>query len=141
MPGSHAATNASTLSIILSIIIGRPESSTTTTGIPAAFIFSFFTGSLLIDEGSLLLELQEIRGVVEPYDSRALVYPWRNPDPFLDRLCATIQEEIKQQERRRASRTEVFRAIWDLAGSAPLPEDAPRPDRATIPYLTEPWYC
>jgi radical SAM superfamily enzyme YgiQ (UPF0313 family) len=96
---------------------------------------------LLIPEGSLLLELPEIRGLIEPYDPRALAYPWRNSDPALDRLCTSIQELIKQQERRRASRTEIFRLIWDLAGAGPFPEQAPRPDRATIPYLTEPWYC
>jgi radical SAM superfamily enzyme YgiQ (UPF0313 family) len=96
---------------------------------------------LLIPEGSLLLELPEIRGLVEPYDARALAYPWRNPDPALDPLCASIQEQVKRHERRRLSRQEIFRAIWDLAGSEPFPEDRPRPDRATIPYLTEPWYC
>jgi radical SAM superfamily enzyme YgiQ (UPF0313 family) len=96
---------------------------------------------LLIPEGSLLLESPEIRALVEPYDPRALAYPWRNPDPALDRLSASIQELIKQQERRRAPRSEIFRLIWDLAGNGPFPDDAPRADRATIPYLTEPWYC
>jgi radical SAM superfamily enzyme YgiQ (UPF0313 family) len=96
---------------------------------------------LLIPEGSLLLELPEMRALVEPYDARALAYPWHNPDPALDPLCASIQEQIKRQERRRLSRQEIFRAIWDLAGSGPFPQDRPRPDRATIPYLTEPWYC
>jgi len=96
---------------------------------------------LLIPEGSLLLDLPEICGLVQPYDARALAYPWRSPDPAQDRLCASIQEQIKQQERRRASRAEIFRLIWGLAGNGPLPEEAPRADRATIPYLTEPWYC
>ena len=96
---------------------------------------------LLIPEGSLLLDLQEIRSLVQPYDARALAYPWRNSDPALDRLCASIQEQIKQQERGRASRAQIFRVIWELAGNAALPDETPRPDRATIPYLTEPWYC
>jgi len=96
---------------------------------------------LLIPEGSLLLELPEIRSHVELYNARSLAYPWRNPDPALDRLCAFIQEQIKQQERRRASRAEIFRSIWDLAGNGTFAEGAPRPDRSTIPYLTEPWYC
>jgi len=96
---------------------------------------------LLIPEGSLLLDLPEIREMVGPYDARALAYPWCNPDPSLDPLSASIQELIKRQERRRASRVEIFRQIWDLAGNGSFPEDAPRPDRATIPYLTEPWYC
>jgi len=96
---------------------------------------------LLIPEGSLLLELPEIREQIGPYDASALAYPWRNPDPALDRLCASIQALIKQHERRRSSRSQIFRAIWDLAANGPFPESAPRPDRATIPYLTEPWYC
>ena len=96
---------------------------------------------LLIPEGSLLLELPEIREKIGPYDASALAYPWRNADASLDRLCASIQALIKQQERRRASRAEIFREIWALAANGPFREDAPRPDRATIPYLTEPWYC
>jgi radical SAM superfamily enzyme YgiQ (UPF0313 family) len=96
---------------------------------------------LLIPQGSLLLELPEICSLVEPYDERSLAYPWRNPDPALDRLCSSIQTEIKHQERRPSSRADIFRTIWGLAGNRTFVEAAPRPDRATIPYLTEPWYC
>jgi len=95
---------------------------------------------LLIPEGSLLLELPEVRRMVEPFDSRALAYPWHNPDRWLDALCANIQETIKHAERQRVPRSEVFRRVWDLAGDGALP-DEPMPARATIPYLTEPWYC
>jgi hypothetical protein len=95
----------------------------------------------LIPEGSLLLEMPEIRGMVEPFDARALCYPWRNRDSGLDVLHASMQELIKHEERRRATRREIFRSIWNLAEAGPFPEDEPRPSRATIPYLTEPWYC
>jgi radical SAM superfamily enzyme YgiQ (UPF0313 family) len=95
---------------------------------------------LLIPEGSLLMELPEVRARVEPFDPRALAYPWRNWDPELDPLAAAIQETIKREERRQAGRGEIFRRIWDLAQAGDFPQ-TPLPARATIPYLTEPWYC
>ena len=95
---------------------------------------------LLIPEGSLLLELEEIRQTIEPFDPRALCYPWRNRDARLDRLCAAIQETIKREERRRTGRGEIFRKIWGLARQDAFP-DVPMAARVTIPYLTEPWYC
>ncbi len=95
---------------------------------------------LLLPEGSLLLDLPEIRTTVEPFDSRALVYPWRSRDPEVDRLCTAIQQAIKRAERDRVPRLEIFRRIWDLAGAGEFPNE-PLAARATIPYLTEPWYC
>jgi len=95
---------------------------------------------LLIPEGSLLLELPEVRALTGLFDPKALTYPWRNADPWLDSLCGAIQQAIKRADRRRTSRAELFREIWDLAGAGVFP-DVPLADRATIPYLTEPWYC
>jgi radical SAM superfamily enzyme YgiQ (UPF0313 family) len=94
---------------------------------------------LLIPEGSLLLELAEVRGHVGAFDAASLCYPWRNADPSLDRLCVAIQDRIRREEKR-ASRGELFRRIWELAECGDLP-DVPMASRATIPYLTEPWYC
>ncbi len=94
---------------------------------------------LLIPEGSLLLELDEIRKLVEPFDARALYYPWQSADGWLDSLQSSMAQAIQQQERRGASRGEIFRAIWEMAGCGSC--DAPRVSRAAIPYLTEPWYC
>jgi radical SAM superfamily enzyme YgiQ (UPF0313 family) len=93
---------------------------------------------LLIPKGSLLLDLAEIRGVVDPFDPGGLVYPWRST---LDELCTSIQASIKREERLGTSRAQIFRMIWDLAEAGPFPEENPRPARAAIPYLTEPWYC
>jgi radical SAM superfamily enzyme YgiQ (UPF0313 family) len=95
---------------------------------------------LLIPEGSLLLELPEVRERIEPFDPRGLCYPWRHPDPEMDVLCSRIQQTIKREERRKTSRGQIFRRIWDLASTGDFP-DIPLPDRSTIPYLTEPWYC
>jgi hypothetical protein len=95
---------------------------------------------LLIPEGSLLLELPEVRALIGLFDPRALYYPWRNVDPALDVLCSRIQETIKREEKRRTPRAEIFRQIWDLSQCGEFP-DIPLTSRATIPYLTEPWYC
>jgi hypothetical protein len=96
---------------------------------------------LLLPEGSLLLELPEIRAMVEPFDPRGLCYRWHNADAELDKLCVQIQETVKRAERRHQSRGEIFRQIWDLADAGEFPVDVPMVSRTTIPYLTEPWYC
>jgi radical SAM superfamily enzyme YgiQ (UPF0313 family) len=95
---------------------------------------------LLIPEGSLLMELPEIHGAVGAFDGKALCYPWQNPDSSVDSLCARIQETIQREERKKTGHTEIFLKIWDLAECGDYP-DMPLPARATIPYLTEPWYC
>jgi hypothetical protein len=96
---------------------------------------------LLLPEGSLLLDLPEIRAVAEPFDSRSLCYPWRHSDPVLDKLSASILELIKREDRRRGTRAETFRKVADLVFDEPFLEEAPRIARSAIPYLTEPWYC
>jgi radical SAM superfamily enzyme YgiQ (UPF0313 family) len=95
---------------------------------------------LLIPEGSLLLELAEVRAQVGCFDAKALAYPWRNADPSLETLCVSIQNLIKREEKRRTPRSALFRQIWNLVGAGEFP-DVPLADRATVPYLTEPWYC
>jgi len=84
---------------------------------------------LLIPEGSLLLDLPEIRAIIGPFDARALCYPWHNPDSALDTLYASIQETIKREERHRATRTQIFRKIWDLAQAGKFPVDVPMVSR------------
>jgi radical SAM superfamily enzyme YgiQ (UPF0313 family) len=96
---------------------------------------------LLIPEGSLMLDLSEIREIVGPFDPQALCYPWRNQDPWLDTFQFSIERRIQQEERRGASRPEIFQAIWDLAECGRRICEVPLLSRATIPYLTEPWYC
>jgi hypothetical protein len=82
-----------------------------------------------------------VRQIIQPFDARALCYPWRSADPELDLLAASIQETVKREEQRSASRREIFRTVWELAGAGEFPREQPRAARATIPYLTEPWYC
>ena len=102
---------------------------------------------LLIPAGSRLLELDEISRLVGPFDPLALAFPWRHPDPRMDRLQAEVAGVVGRRET--AGRAEIFSAIRERARSAAsgevdasrLPEPRPRAARVTVPYLTEPWYC
>ncbi|MFV1972045.1 MAG: CUAEP/CCAEP-tail radical SAM (seleno)protein, partial [Acidimicrobiia bacterium] len=104
---------------------------------------------LLIPAGSKLLELPEITDLVGEFDERELVYPWRHPDPDVDRLFAEIARIVQQGQAAGMSRIEIFNEVWGAANTAGGHDAAPLfephvddvPPRATIPYLTEPWYC
>ena len=100
---------------------------------------------LLIPEGSRMLELGEIRRVIEPFDPQSLAYPWKNADARLDRLSVAVQEIAADAETKKESRTETFERIWKAAHAAAgiaapaLELDASSP--ASVPFLSEPWYC
>jgi radical SAM superfamily enzyme YgiQ (UPF0313 family) len=96
---------------------------------------------LLITSGSRLLELEDVRGVVGPFDSRALVYPWKHPDPDMDILAERVFQLVQARQKLDDSRAKSFAAIWRLVQDRPLPEDFHRTPGAAIPYLDEPWYC
>jgi hypothetical protein len=101
---------------------------------------------LLIPAGSRLLELEEVRRMVGPFDGSGLVYPWRNPDPYVDALGEEIEEIVASSERRKLPRRVIFERIWKAAHEATGMERefAAQPilvSRAAIPYLSEPWYC
>ena len=100
---------------------------------------------LLIPEGSRMLELGDVRRLVGPFDQRLLAYPWKNADPRLDLLSATVQEIAAAAERQQESRPATFHRIWEAAHSA-AGRDAPpisltQHAEAGVPYLSEPWYC
>jgi radical SAM superfamily enzyme YgiQ (UPF0313 family) len=96
---------------------------------------------LLIPAGSRLLDLEEVRAMVGPFDAKALLYPWSHPDPAMDELCTALQQLIRMEDSRKASRREVFGTIWATAHDRALPENFELLPRAAIPYLNEPWYC
>ena len=100
---------------------------------------------LLIPEGSRLLELDEVRALVGPFDAQSLVYLWRNVDTRLDRLSEMVQATASEGDRKRESRPEVFERIWKAAHAAagieaPTILHSHRPSTA-VPFLSEPWYC
>ena len=90
---------------------------------------------LLVPEGSkLLMDLE-----APHFDAAALAWRWTHPDPEMDRLCSDLQKLIRAGDKQGKSRSEMFTAIWQRAfGEFP---DFHLTDRATIPWLTEPWYC
>jgi radical SAM superfamily enzyme YgiQ (UPF0313 family) len=102
---------------------------------------------LLIPAGSRLLELPEVRDLVQGFDEALLSYGWRHPDPRVDRLQADLQELVRQEEAGGSNRREIFGKSWLLAEQAAgkpcrRPIERPRgPARTPIPYMSEPWYC
>lgn len=96
---------------------------------------------LLIPAGSLLLELEEVRRLIGPFDEAGLLWRWRHPDESLDELAAAVLRLVAEEQRRGRSRAETFARIWELAYGAAPAEDPDRPKRTTIPFLEEPWYC
>jgi hypothetical protein len=97
---------------------------------------------LLIPEGSRLLELEDVRALVGPFDSATLAYPWSHPDPRVDALQRDVARVVGV--RTGADRPVVFdeiaAAAWAHAGKPPRAASARRA-RAAVPYLSEPWYC
>jgi len=101
---------------------------------------------LLIPAGSRLLELEEVRRIIGPFDARALVYPWKNTNPAVDQLCEELQDIAAASEKLKLSRSATFEKMWRAVNRAAQRnlEDRAQPlqaSRATVPYLNEPWYC
>lgn len=101
---------------------------------------------LLIPAGSRLLELDDVKKMVGPFDEAALVCPWKHADARIDALCEEIQEIVATSERLKRSRAATFarirRAAEEAAGVHVEANALPLlRDRATVPYLNEPWYC
>ncbi len=99
---------------------------------------------LLIPAGSRLLELEEVRSLVGPFDPESLTYPWQHPDERVDWLQQQVVRAVESGVAAGASRQEIFASVQArLAAALGRPAPAPRmmPARCTVPYLTEPWYC
>jgi radical SAM superfamily enzyme YgiQ (UPF0313 family) len=99
---------------------------------------------LLIPAGSRLLELEEVRRWVEPFDAKSLVYPWQNEDARLDALSETVQAIAAEADRKKETRASVFAEIWRAAHDAAgmqAPALQLTDNGATVPFLSEPWYC
>src|SRR5258708_363176 len=100
---------------------------------------------LLIPEGSRMLELEEVRGMVGLFDPQSLAYPWKNTDPRLDALSETVQKIAAAAERQKESRPSTFERIWKAAHAAaelPAPQlSLSARSQVSVPFLSEPWYC
>ena len=110
---------------------------------------------LLVTADSALMELDEIRDLVEAFDPESLTFPWRHQDPVVDRLQSQVMRVVA--EMPAASRREVFDAIDAVAREAAqiLPPEggsheiyrtnsvasAFRRKETAAPHMTEAWYC
>lgn len=98
---------------------------------------------LLIPEGSRLLELDEMRKTVGPFDAESLTYPWTNSDARLDLLSSKVQEIAAASDAAKWPRSKTFEAIWRAAHDA---SGLTAPElkisiAGAVPFLSEPWYC
>ena len=101
-----------------------------------------WTLRLLVTQDSGLLALDDIRAVVEPYQPATLTHPWTHPDTRVDALQRDVMQLAGVAQGR--PRRETFEAIRARAAADVAGAPGPRPvllSRASIPYLTEPWYC
>jgi Radical SAM superfamily len=101
---------------------------------------------LLIPAGSRLLDLPDVREMVGPFDSAALVFPWKHADPRVDELSREISDLVQRGDSLKLSRTEIFshirRAAYAAAGDrGPRIAMLPVAKSTPVPYLNEPWYC
>ena len=101
-----------------------------------------WTLRLLVTQDSGLLALDEIRAVAGRYAPATLTHPWRHADARVDALQRDVMQiaGVAQGRPRRA----IYEAIRARAAADVADAPGPRPvlpSRASIPYLTEPWYC
>ena len=99
---------------------------------------------LLVPAGSYLFNLPGFEARVDEFDPTLLGYPWRHEDARVDRLQATIQASVAEAEANELSRRESFARVWDIAhavSSEPAPALTDHCLGASIPRLSEPWYC
>jgi radical SAM superfamily enzyme YgiQ (UPF0313 family) len=101
---------------------------------------------LLIPAGSRLLELPEVSAMVGPFDSAALVFPWKHKDARVDALAREISQLVQRGDSLKLPRTKIFAHIRRAAHVAA--ENRPPNGvvhsvlrSAPVPYLDEPWYC
>jgi hypothetical protein len=86
---------------------------------------------LLIPQGSLLLELPGFQTRIGEFNPKL-------------RLQIAVQELVAQAEAQNSGRGEIFARIWGLAHAAlgvDTPVLADTGVGASIPRLSEPWYC
>ena len=97
---------------------------------------------LLVPEGSRLLTIEAMRRHIGAFDPATLTYRWSHPDPRVDALQAEVSAMVGA--RLTSDRRTIFDAISARAhecAGLPWSRHKPARDRATVPYLNEPWYC
>ena len=81
---------------------------------------------LLIPAGSRLLELEEMRRVVDAFQPDALAHRWRHRTRASTSWLNGCSKLVDSEQKRGASRAECFAAIWaEAGGDEPIPELGP----------------
>ena len=100
---------------------------------------------LLVTAGSRLLDIEEVRNSVGPFDAKSLIYPWQHSVPGIDRLCEELQDIVSAAEKLKEGREAIFEKIWRAANRAAErrieDKDLVVAAAMGVPYLNEPWYC
>jgi radical SAM superfamily enzyme YgiQ (UPF0313 family) len=98
---------------------------------------------LLVTADSALLELEEIRGAVGPFDAASLTWPWRHEDSSIDRLQTEVMKivALSKGESRRAAFDAIDAVARARARVEPRSRVAGRTAASAPPHLTEAWYC
>jgi radical SAM superfamily enzyme YgiQ (UPF0313 family) len=101
---------------------------------------------LLVTAGSRLLDIEEVRDHIGPFDAKSLIYPWQHSVQGIDRLCEELQDIVAAAEKMKQGRATIFEKIWRTANRAAdrriESKDLVVPAEGTgVPYLNEPWYC
>jgi radical SAM superfamily enzyme YgiQ (UPF0313 family) len=96
---------------------------------------------LLVTGASRLLELQDIRDLVDPFDPGSLIWPWRHPDPGVDALQREVFGIVSRSASatRHATFASIRERAYARAGRMAPPMTSGNDVRT--PTLTEPWYC
>ena len=106
-----------------------------------------YTIRLLVPEGSLLLQREDLREHLGPYEAERLSYPWRSADPAADRLqgrlSALVEQSAAALEATGVTFARIRAAVREATGAAggPEPEAIPMGSTEGRPRLTEPWFC
>ena len=97
---------------------------------------------LLIPDGSRLLDVESVRARIDGFDPQTLTHRWTHQDRRVDDLQQEIASlvGVHLTGDRRAVFEEISARAHARAGVARV-ETRPARDRATVPYLNEPWYC
>jgi hypothetical protein len=106
-----------------------------------------YTIRLLVPEGSLLFERQDLREHLGPYEAERLSYPWRSADPAADRLQARLSALVQQSAAAQEAIGRAFARIRAAVREATGEPNVPEPEAIAMgstegrPRLTEPWFC
>jgi hypothetical protein len=89
-----------------------------------------------------LLDLDDMRARVGPFDAATLAYPWVHADARVDDLQREISRlvGVRAGVYRGAMFDEIAALAYATAGRSPRPT-VRRPERRLVPQLSEPWYC